>query len=164
MKTRTPGEQVCLKNPTAGEIVSTLPDGNDVNALLGQFLTYMGNDHVDPLVRMAAGHAAFEIVHPFMDGNGRTDRVLNCAILCRSGMLTEPILYMSGYLIENRREYYRQLRLLSEGRGIWDRWMVLMLDCVRESSVSARSMISDISALYDLSRLPREAVLLEGDD
>ena len=101
------------------------------------------------MVRMAAGHCAFETIHPFMDGNGRTGRVLNCAVLCGNGLLCEPILYMSGFLIENRREYYRQMRRLNEGRGTWGQWMILMFDCVKESSLAAMRMISDISDLYD---------------
>ena len=117
MRIRTPGERVHLKDPATGEIVSTPPEGNDVGALLEQLLDYMEKKDIDPLVRMAAGHAAFEIIHPFMDGNGRTGRVLNCAILCRNDLLAKPILCMSEHLIENRREYYRQLRRLSEGGG-----------------------------------------------
>lgn len=114
---RGPGEQVYLKNAADGSIVFTPPKGEDVSELLDQLISYLENESIDPLIRMAAGHAAFETIHPFMDGNGRTGRILNCAVLCDSGLLSEPVLYMSDYLIKNRREYYRQLRKLNEGRG-----------------------------------------------
>lgn len=149
MEIRGPGEQVYLKNPVTGEVVSTPPSGDGARELLEQLLDYLGDEDTDPLVRMAAGHCAFETIHPFMDGNGRTGRVLNCAVLCGNGLLCEPILYMSDFLIENRREYYRQIRRLNEGRGTWDQWMILMFDCVKESSLAAMRMISDISDLYD---------------
>ncbi|TQS85783.1 MAG: hypothetical protein A3208_01065, partial [Candidatus Methanoprimaticola hominis] len=148
MRIRGPGEQVYLKNPATGEVVSTPPSGDGTRELLEQLLDYLRDEDTDPLVRMAAGHCAFETIHPFMDGNGRTGRILNCAVLCGNGLLCEPILYMSDYLIENRREYYRQIRRLNEGRGTWDQWMILMFDCVKESSLAAMRMISDISDLY----------------
>jgi Fic family protein len=37
-------------------------------------------DDVDPLVRMAVGHYQFEAIHPFVDGNGRTGRVIRFCI------------------------------------------------------------------------------------
>lgn len=145
---RGPGEQVYLKD-TAGNIVYTPPKGDDVRSLLKQLTNYLGDERIDPLIRMAAGHAAFETIHPFMDGNGRTGRILNCAVLCGTGLLEEPVIYMSDYLIQNRKEYYRQLRRVGEKRANWEQWMTFMFDCVRESATAANRMMSSISDLYD---------------
>lgn len=93
MRIRGPGEQVYLKNPATGEVVSTPPSGDGTRELLEQLLDYLRDEDTDPLVRMAAGHCAFETIHPFMDGNGRTGRILNCAVLCGNGLLSEPRLF-----------------------------------------------------------------------
>lgn len=53
-----------------------------------------------PLVAAAEFHIRFEAVHPFIDGNGRTGRLLANFILMRSGYLPVSIKY------ENRRTYY----------------------------------------------------------
>ncbi|NIL92848.1 MAG: Fic family protein, partial [Woeseiaceae bacterium] len=61
---------------------------------------------VDPLVRMAVQHYQFEAIHPFVDGNGRTGRILNILFLVEHGLLDSPILYLSRYIIQNKAAYY----------------------------------------------------------
>ena len=53
-----------------------------------------------PLVAAAEFHIRFEAIHPFIDGNGRTGRLLANFILMRSGYLPVSIKY------EDRRAYY----------------------------------------------------------
>ena len=68
-------------------------------------------------VRMAIGHAHFEAVHPFSDGNGRIGRILWPFQIMASGHLP---LYLSGYIEQNRLEYGQALqeaqKQLSYGR------------------------------------------------
>jgi Fic family protein len=53
-----------------------------------------------PLVAAAEFHIRFEAIHPFIDGNGRTGRLLANFILMRSGYLPISIKY------EDRHAYY----------------------------------------------------------
>jgi len=68
-------------------------------------------------IRMAIGHAHFEAVHPFSDGNGRVGRMLWPLQIMASGHLP---LFLSGYVEQNRNEYGRALqeaqKQLSYGR------------------------------------------------
>ena len=66
-------------------------------------------DGLDPLIKMAVAHYQFEAIHPFVDGNGRTGRILNLLILVQAGLLELPVLYLSRYIIQNKQEYYRRL-------------------------------------------------------
>ncbi|MDO5853643.1 MAG: Fic/DOC family N-terminal domain-containing protein [Thermoplasmata archaeon] len=149
IRIRKDDEQVYLKNPATGEIVFTPPSGNAVRPLMEQLLGYMNDPGIDPLLRMVISHSAFETIHPFMDGNGRTGRVLNVSLICKTGLLRDPILFLSGYLIENRREYYRQLRRINENRAKWDRWTAFMLEGVRTASVETLDRIERITSLYE---------------
>jgi fido (protein-threonine AMPylation protein) len=59
------------------------------------------------VVRMAVGHAHFEAIHPFSDGNGRVGRMLLSLQMAHHGILP---LYLSGYIEANKNEYNRVLR------------------------------------------------------
>lgn len=57
-------------------------------------------------LRAALAHVQFEMIHPFLDGNGRAGRLLITLLLCHGGLLRKPLLYLSLYLKQNRSRYY----------------------------------------------------------
>ena len=59
-------------------------------------------DGPDSLVQLAVIHAQFEILHPFLDGNGRLGRILIPLFLYEKGILSSPMFYLSEYLEANR--------------------------------------------------------------
>ncbi len=66
------------------------------------------------LVRCALMHYQFETIHPFLDGNGRMGRLLIGLMLMSEGRLSAPLLYISGYLENHRRQYYDRLEGVRE--------------------------------------------------
>jgi Fic family protein len=139
-----PGTRIA--NPTTGEIIYAPPEGHDliVDKLSDwERFIHAGDDGLDPLVRMALAHYQFEAIHPFHDGNGRTGRVLNILMLIESGLLNDPILYLSRSIIGRKNDYYRLLRAVT-AEGAWIDWILYMLDVVRESSESTTRKIAAI--------------------
>lgn len=92
---KTPGTR--LKNDATGQVIYTSPEGKDVlRGKLANWERYIhGAEEVDPLIRLAVMHYQFEAVHPFVDGNGRTGRVLNQLYLVDKGLLDIPVLCLS---------------------------------------------------------------------
>ena len=82
---------------------------------------------------MCALHYQFEAIHPFTDGNGRTGRILNLLFLVERGLLAHPVLLMSRYILANHAEYYAALLAVTQNRA-WERWLLYMLEAVRETS------------------------------
>lgn len=60
------------------------------------------------LIQLAIVHAQFEIIHPFLDGNGRLGRLLIPIFLYSKEYLSQPIFYLSEYFESHREEYYRR--------------------------------------------------------
>ncbi len=90
----------------SGAIVYTPPDGEHLlRDLLDNMLHYAHTaDDVDPLIRMAVMHYQFEAIHPFVDGNGRTGRIVNLLFLVEKGLLDQPVLYLSHYILGHQAE------------------------------------------------------------
>lgn len=141
---------VYVGNPTSKTITYTPPTGGRVVLEklrnLEEFL--LGEDELDPLVRMAVTHYQFEAIHPFTDGNGRTGRILNILFLLHSGLLRIPVLYLSRHLIQNKLEYYRLLRGVTE-RAHWEDWLLFMLAAVEETAEWTTGRIVAIRDLFD---------------
>ena len=105
-------------------------------------------DGIQPLVKMAVMHYQFEAIHPFMDGNGRTGRILNILYLVYQELLDVPMLYLSRFFIENRNDYYRYLREVTEN-GSWQQWILYILEAVEQTSRDTAEKIEAINRLID---------------
>jgi len=113
---------------SAAEADFVPPPEQEMYQALGN-LEYFINEHqstMAPLVRCALAHAQFETIHPFTDGNGRIGRLLIALILCQMKKLGQPLLYVSLYLVENRREYYDRLTAI-RAKGDWLGWVKFFL-------------------------------------
>ena len=79
-------------------------------ALMGRFIEWLRGYAGHPLVRVALLHLNLVAVHPFLDGNGRTARVLSTLELMRSGVRAPELLSVEMYLAAHRDEYFERLR------------------------------------------------------
>ena len=82
------------------------------------------------LIKAALAHAQFETIHPFLDGNGRTGRLLTTFYLCKIGMLERPVLYLSEYFLNNQLAYYDALNIYHSEDGNISTWLDFFLDGV----------------------------------
>lgn len=139
-----------LKSRMTGEVIYTPPVGQKliINKLdnLARFMHEA--DDIDPLVRMAIQHYQFEAIHPFVDGNGRTGRILNILFLVQLGLLDSPILYLSRYIIQNKAAYYRLLKLVTHEQD-WAAWILFILDGVEETCTWTTDKIKSIRELME---------------
>jgi Fic family protein len=110
-----------------------------------------GHEHIPVLIRAALAHVQFETIHPFLDGNGRVGRLLITFMLCESGILREPLLYLSLYFKQHRSRYYALLDAVRR-EGDWEGWLTFFLEGVRETAEGAVSTARRLSALFDDDR------------
>ena len=142
----TPGTKVA--NAATGEVVFTPPEGEEIiRDKLKNLEDYIhAKDEVDPLIKLALIHYQFEAIHPFTDGNGRTGRILNILYLTSRHLLELPVLYLSKYIIEQKSDYYRLLRGVTEHQE-WKPWILYMLDAVEQTAFYTKDKILTIKNL-----------------
>jgi Fic family protein len=115
-----------LTNAATGAVIYTPPVGETpLREKLANWEKFIHEQvTIDPLIRMAVAHYQFEAIHPFLDGNGRTGRVVNELMLIEQGLLDLPVLYLSRFIIRHRADYYRLLLAVTR-EAAWEEWILL---------------------------------------
>lgn len=103
------------------------------------------HDDLDPLIVMALQHYQFEAIHPFFDGNGRTGRILNLLCLNQHGLLKYPVLYLSGYFVRTKEQYYQGLRDVTE-HNQWENWIEYVANAVQYTAEGTLALVDQILA------------------
>jgi Fic family protein len=125
------------------------PDPMFLMEHLGNWEKYYHTDRPDPLVQLAILHAQFEIIHPFLDGNGRIGRLLIPLFLYDKKLLSRPMFYLSAYLEEHRDQYIDRLRVLGQAPDGWNRWIAFFLTALDEQAGQNAATARAIMNLYE---------------
>ncbi|HLT21738.1 MAG TPA: Fic family protein [Thermomicrobiales bacterium] len=119
---------------TLREAVFVPPPPAEVPDAMSDLEKFLHAEDFPPLVQAALAHAQFEIIHPFVDGNGRIGRLLIDLLLRHRGALRQPLLGLSDYLYRFRGMYQDQLTAVHQ-QGDWEGWVAFFL---RAASAAAR--------------------------
>lgn len=140
-----------LANPLTAKVIYTPPEG--VSVILDKLKNLEdfihSIDDIDPLIKMAIIHYQFEAIHPFFDGNGRTGRIILLLYLKLAGLLDYPALFLSRYIMENKSNYYKKLRAVTEQHD-WEAWIMYMLDMIEVTAKKDSKRIAEIEQLMNL--------------
>lgn len=142
--------QVYIGKPgtTIEEATYVPPPSSEILPLLKNWEEYINSDlEKDVLIQIGVAHYQFEAIHPFMDGNGRIGRLLIPLFLYQRKRLSHPLLYISEYFEENRRDYYDLLNGVSE-KGDWEHWLRFFLYAVATQSTKTQVTVLKIHNLY----------------
>lgn len=147
---RVPGTKV---GTSKGEVIYTPPEGESIiRDKLGNLERFIhAEDELDPLVKMAIVHYQFEAIHPFVDGNGRTGRIINILFLVDKGLLDTPILFLSRYILHTKSSYYMGLRNVTE-HGAWVDWLLYMLEAIETTALETQQRVRNILITIDEAR------------
>jgi Fic family protein len=151
---KTPGEfrrsQNWIGRPgaTLNEAIYVPPAPADMRQALDAFERFLHDPGDMPLlIHAGIAHAQFEMIHPFLDGNGRVGRLLITLLLCTNGVLQLPVLYLSQFLNYNRSEYYERLTAIHR-RGDWEGWIRFFLTGVLQTAEEATRIARDVLGLH----------------
>jgi len=99
---------VFVNDPRAGETVYWPPDQQDVERLMAELADYLRGqrDETDPLILAGIFHKQFVLVHPFIDGNGRTVRLATKVLLAGLGLDTFNLFSFERYYNGDVTKYF----------------------------------------------------------
>lgn len=128
------------------------PPADEVQPALADLERFIHADDAMPLlVKVGLVHAQFEMIHPFLDGNGRVGRMLITLLLCERGALVKPVLYLSAYLKRHQLRYYERLQAVQE-EGDFEGWIEFLVRGIIETSTDATETARRILDLREQHR------------
>ena len=107
-------EPVFVNNPRTRQLIYFPPDHKDVPALMDGLLAYVNANRtkIDPLIIAGIFHKQFVIIHPFIDGNGRTARLATKMLLAGMGLNTFNLFSFENYYNQNVTKYFQNVGLV----------------------------------------------------
>ena len=111
---------------------------------------FYADDATLTLIKAGLIHAQFETIHPFLDGNGRTGRMLITFYLWKEGFLEKPVLFLSSFFKRHQKLYYE--KLFGYHSGQVSDWIDFFLDGVIDIANEAIEIVGKITELREKDR------------
>ena len=92
------------------------------------------DSETDLLIKAAIIHYQFEMIHPFIDGNGRIGRLLNTLYLLENRLINQPTLIISYALKKRKIDYYSMLQKVNNS-GNYNAWIIYFLNAIKEAAI-----------------------------
>lgn len=127
------------------------PAPRQVSKFMDNWEQYAKREDVDCLLQLAVMQAQFENIHPFMDGNGRTARILIPLSLYKSKVISLPMFYISTQLYKHQQSYYQKLTGIREEDN-WNSWVEFLLGEIASQATYEAKRIEAIRHLYVRTR------------
>lgn len=149
---KQPGEfrrsQNWIGGASLADAVFVPPQHHEVPELMGDLELFLHNEDVfiSDLIRVAIAHYQFETIHPFLDGNGRTGRLLITLYLVSKKILVRPSLYLSAFFEEHRSLYYDNLSRVRNHNDL-SQWLKFFMVGVIQTADSSVATFRKITVL-----------------
>jgi Fic family protein len=136
------------KSPSDATFVPPAP--TDMNKALDNLEKFIhAKDNFPTLIKAGLLHAQFETIHPFVDGNGRSGRMLITLYLHHAGLLELPVLYLSSYFKKHQKLYYQKLNAYHDEDSDVEGWLKFFLEGIVETAGSSINTCGRITDLRD---------------
>ncbi|MBU0731889.1 Fic family protein [Patescibacteria group bacterium] len=124
------------------------PPAQEMNKALDDFEKFLHDDDSTlPLIHIAYAHAQFETIHPFLDGNGRTGRLLITFLLNKKELTENPVVFLSSFFKTHKKMYYDKLMAYHDGH-IFE-WLDFFLDGMVQTAEDGILISKKIRSIRD---------------
>ena len=147
----------------AGNVVHMAPPFANVPSLVKDLFAWLADSEDPVLIKSCVFHYEFEFIHPFQDGNGRTGRYWQTAILgkWRSAFYAAPI---ENIVWGNQSGYYLAIRrstLLGNSEPFIDFMLERILQAIKGKGEELKNVGVSVGVNVGVKLSARERDLLE---
>lgn len=161
-------EPVFVNDPRTGKTVYWPPDQQDARPLLEDLTDFINNHKktIDPLILAGLFHKQFIIIHPFMDGNGRTARLITKVLLASMGLNTFNLFSFENYYNRNITKYFENVGVLNNYYGIKDKidfsgWLEYFTDGIIDELLRVSKELQAVALTPETALKPYHRQILD---
>ena len=145
-------------NSRTREVVYTPPAPLNVPHLMREFTKWINEaEDISPVLVSGIAQFQFVHIHPFIDGNGRTARLLSTLILYKTGYDFKRLFTISEYYDKDRPAYYRVIQTVRKNNMDMTTWLEYFVDGLRsqmaEIQVKGEQLIKQDGRLQKIKKI-----------
>ena len=145
-------------NSRTREIAYTPPGPLDVPHLMREFTEWINKaEDMSPILIAGISQFQFVHIHPFIDGNGRTARLLSTLILYKTGYDFKRLFTISEYYDKDRPAYYQAIQTVRKNNMDMTTWLEYFVDGLRsqmtEIQTKGEQLIKQDSQLQKIKKI-----------
>jgi Fic family protein len=158
-------DPVVVNDPRKRKIAYIPPNATDVNPLMKELTDYLEKEYdtTDSLILAGVFHKQFVVIHPFMDGNGRTARLVTKYLLARMGLDTFRLFSFENYYNENVTRYFSSVGVLGDYYDVKDKidftdWLIYFTDGIIDELLRVQKLLKNSLATNRLTEYEKAIV------
>ena len=159
---------VFVNDPKKNQTIYWPPDAKDIPILMSQLIEFIKikKGNFDPLILAGLFHKQLVIIHPFMDGNGRTSRLATKVLLKDLGLDTFNLFSFENYYNRNVTNYFKSVGVIGnyyETRDSIDftSWLEYFTDGIIDELLRVKKLLPEISVSPETKLMPYHEKMLE---
>lgn len=140
--------QVVVANRVTGQTVFRPPPTERVPQLVADFFEWFNSqeaNEIDPVIEAGVTHYEIVRIHPFIDGNGRTARIIATLVFYKRGFDVKRFFALDDYYDHDRRAYYAALRSVDQNTLDLTGWLEYFTDGVAVSIKAVKDKVIGLS-------------------
>ena len=140
--------QVFVGNRITGEVVFMPPPTSEVAQLVNSFFEWFNSseaNELDPVIKAGITHYELARIHPFIDGNGRTARIMASLVFYERGFDVKRFFTLDDYYDHDRRAYYAALKSVDQKNLDLTGWLGYFIEGVSISLEAVKKKVIGLS-------------------